>query len=323
MRTRSLVLALCVAPALPLLSSSRAIAGDEDDEGVILKLVPKVEKGRRETIDFEGTIEGETKKKVFPSTTFSTKVTREVVSLDDQGRASTERFDMNGFKASVGNSSWSAQMQMPIEVARRGKGRHGAIQNENRLNQLIKGVGGYDLVPDIVQLLVNDPDALGRVLAPENKVKKGDEWEPDAEALLAVFGPAKAKLQDGAKTKAVLETLKAKDGKLRARVTLEAKLRFAPHDDPESESRLTIKATLRGPIDGSQPPESQDVTLVLKSDAKKETSTWKLTRTPIEPDEDEDTKKDDDNKDGKKGEKKPEPKKGDDKKDEKPEKKGE
>ncbi len=315
MRSRPSVLAATVA--LPIVLALSPARGD-DDAGVELKLLPKVEKGRRETIEFEGSLERETKKKALPVATLTTKATREVVSLDEDGRASQERYELAGFRATTGgNNSWSAQgVPTKLDVSRRGKGRRGSLAN-NPITDMAKGLEGFELVPEIVHFLADDPDGLARVLAPDSKVEKGDEWEVDAGTLLALYGPPRAKLvEEGSKTRATLESLKNKDGKTRARITLEAKLKFSPRDDPESEARLTIKAVLRGPIDGSAPPESQEVTVSLKSDEKKETASWKLKRTPIEPEpddadaKDDGKKKDGDKKDGKEaGPKKPEEKK--------------
>src|SRR2546422_318825 len=95
--------------ALAPLSARQAAADDE--ETYELRLLPKVEKGKKETIDFEGSLERETKKKNFPVTTFSTKATREIVALDDDGRAASERYDTGGFHASVGGTnSWQANI---------------------------------------------------------------------------------------------------------------------------------------------------------------------------------------------------------------------
>jgi hypothetical protein len=274
-----------VAFALVLAVAVPALAGDDEVE---LKLLPKPKKGQAEEIAFEVQVayEGETE-------SLTGKMKREIKSVDEDGLPSAETLELINadYRHEQARSSYqtSAMGRGAQEVKRSGKARN-ASKSVCDLSHVT-----FKHVKDVTGALDRDPDALVRAIQPEDKMKVDDRWEVEPKDLLTHFVSSKAKVLDGSKAVATLEGLKKKDNKIEASIALKATIYYATVDDPDTKCRLTVTASLKGPIDGSSPPRKVKVDVATKQgDEKKLTLHLSFDRTPAEKDDDEETKKDED-----------------------------
>jgi hypothetical protein len=296
-----LALGLVLVAALPV-----ALAGDDDE--VTLKLLPDPKKGQAEEIGFQISVSysGETE-------SYTGKLRREIRSVDEDGLAASELLEVlsGDYTHEQQNSSYSTSSSGggAKTVERTGKSR---LASED--------VAGLDHVTfkhvhDVGNALRRDPDALARAIQPDDKMKVDDRWEVEPRDLLRLFVGGKTKLRDGSKAIATLESVKKKEDKSEASISLKATVLYIKTDDPDTPCRLSITASLRGPIDGSAPPRKEKVSFTVKEgDEKKFTEVVSLDRTPAEKDDDsdDDSKDKKDKKDDKKDEKKKDEKKKDD-----------
>jgi len=273
-----------VGAALP------ALAGDGEFD---LKLLPEAKKGFAEEIGFEVTISyGEEMEKL------TGKMRREIKSVDDAGLPASELIDVISadYEHSQQNSSYgtSSNSNGARTVKRSGKARQASTDLVD-----LSGTN-FKHTKDIVAAMRRDPDALARAIQPDqgDKMKVDDRWEVEPRDLVWLLAGSKTKVKEGSKATATLESVKKKDGKDEAVLTLKARIDFTRNDDPELVCRLVVEAELRGPIDGSAPPRKERLTFSIKEGEQKKTSqVVQLERTLAEKD-------DDDSKDDSKEEKK-------------------
>lgn len=263
------------------------LLGATDGESFQLDLLPKPEKGQEEKIEIDARFESTSPKEIAKKTVKGT-LKRKIQALGDDGLPSKESLSLEGASVSDETSTpgqgggltfGGGEFTLDEAWTR-------TVKRENKARR-----AQFDALPDeypaeLSGALGDDPDALVRAILPEGEVKKSEEWEVDAEKLLLLFGPYKAKLADKSKATATLDSVK----KSEARITVTAQLRYTTPADPETEERLGLEIEVRGAMDGSAPPRKQKVTITRKKGAKKEvkeTLTISLTRAWAEKDEEE------------------------------------
>lgn len=287
MRPRLAVLALVVGFALP------ALAGDDP---IDIKLVPKPKKGDAEEISFtiQVTYGGEAEQ-------LSGKLKREIKTVADDLPATEQITIYSGqYLHTQGGGSFSSGMgQSDKTIKRSGKARMASDVLGTNFG------GNFKHTKDVGLALQRDPDAVARAIEFDDKLKVDDRWEVEPDELLLHLLGTKAKLGDGAKAVASLDALHVKDGVKEATISLKATLPYTLKDDPDTERKLVITGTLRGPVDGSAPPRKMTLDIVYREgDEKKYAEHTVLERSPVEKDKDDDSKDDDEKKDKKdKGEK--------------------
>ncbi|MEZ0229653.1 MAG: hypothetical protein ACAI25_13570 [Planctomycetota bacterium] len=275
---------VALALGLVVLFARPACAGDEE---VDLVLLPKAKKGVAEEIKFEVHASYGTE-----SEQLTGKMKREIRAVDDDGLPSSEIVQLYNadYRHQQAGSSYgtSANSRGAQTIKRSGKARTASTALADLSHVTFKHV------KDVTGYLNKDPDALVRAIQPDEKMKVDDRWEVEAKDLLVHFVGPKAKLiEEGTKAVATLENLRKKDDKLEASISLKATSHNTPADDPDTQRKITIKATLKGPADGSAPPRKTDVDVVFREgEEKKFTQRVVFERTPAEKDEEEEPKAD-------------------------------
>jgi len=268
---------------LPLLLSTLLLGDDE--KTYELQLVSRAEKGQEEKIELEASV-GRQTAEGYMTHSMKGKVKRTVKQVDGDGLASKEELTLEEgeFHRMVryerGSRRSTRKLRQPLTQT---VTREGEVRNA-------KGLTAPDGMTsdELMVALRQDPDAFARLVEPEEKVAKGEDWEVDPADVLVLVAPKRAKLKGKkSKAKATLEALKNGE----ATVKLEATLHFTTPDEPDDEQKVPVEVTLHAAIDGSKPPRHEKVVLTAK-DAKgeKTVTTIELTRTRAEKDEDEDEK---------------------------------
>ncbi len=234
------------------------------------------------------------------------KIRREIKAVDDDGLPTSEQLEVlsSNYAHRQGNSSHmtSSSSNGPKTVKRNGKTRQASLA----LLDLSHVTSEH--VKDVTGALQRDPDGLARAIQPDDPMKVDDRWEVEPRDLVWLLVGSKAKVQEGSKATATLESVKKaraaeppdkSGGAPEAVITLKAKIDFTKNDDPDKVYRLVVEAQLRGPIDGSAPPRKEHLSFTIREgDSKKVTQTVELERNLAEKDDDD--SKEDDSKEKKK-----------------------
>ncbi len=270
---------------IALAIAAPALAGDDAEE-IDLKLLPEAKKGNAEEIAFEVRVTYDNE-----SEQLTGKMKREIKTLDEDGLPASESIQLYNadYRHQQAGSSYgtSANGRGPTTIKRSGKTRTSSAAIADLSHVTFKHV------KDVTGVLNKDPDALARAIQPDEKMKVDDRWEVEPKDLLVHYVGSKAKLiEEGTKAVATLENVRKKDGKTEGTISLKATIHYSPPDDPDAKCKITIKATLKGPIDGSAPPRSTKVDITWRDgDEKKMSQHLSFDRTPSEKEEEDDAPK--------------------------------